>query len=297
MSAPDLVSLQLFQRAVELRSLSRAAELCHLSLSAASRRIAALEHHFQTPLLERAHSGVLPTPAGEALARHAQTLMRDVDLMQGDLSDYARGTVGRVRLYVNTSALSQDLPDRLAQWTRLHPDIKVDVQEVRSGRIVDAVREGVADLGLVTSAPVPDLRFEPYGHDRLCVVVPQRHTLKARAVRFEQLLAHEFVGLDNSAALTQAMKHAADAAGQFLRLRIQVQSFEAVCRLVAAGQGIAVMPEGAVAAFRHAMKLRFIRLTDDWADRPMHVCVKPGVLPAPTRRLLQFLTGVAQGPA
>lgn len=293
---PDLVSLQLFQRAVELRSLSRAATLCHLSLSAASRRIAALEHHFQTPLLQRAHNGVMPTPAGEALARHAQTLMRDVDVMHGDLSDYARGTVGRVRLYANTSALSQDLPDRLAQWSTLHPDIKVDVQEVRSGRIVDAVREGVADLGLVTSAPVPDLRFEPYGHDRLCVVVPQRHALKARSVRFEQLLAHEFVGLDNSAALTQAMKLAADAAGQFLRLRIQVQSFEGVCRLVAAGQGIAVLPEGAVAAFRHTMKLRFIRLSDDWADRPMHVCVKHGVIQAPTRRLLQFLTGTIDPP-
>ena len=127
---PDLLSLQLFQRAVELRSLSRAAAVCHLSLSAASRRIAALEHHFHTPLLERTHSGVVPTPAGEALTRHAQTLMRDVDLMHGDLSDYARGTVGRVRLYVNTSALSQDLPERLAQWTAQHPDIKVDVQEV-----------------------------------------------------------------------------------------------------------------------------------------------------------------------
>ena len=293
---PDLVSLQLFQRAVELRSLSRAAALCHLSLSAASRRIAALEHHFHTPLLERTHSGVAPTPAGEALARHAQTLMRDVDLMHGDLSDYARGTVGRVRLYVNTSALSQDLPERLAQWTVQHPDIRVDVQEVRSGRIVDAVREGVADLGIVTTAPVPDLRFEPYGHDRLCVVVAQRHALKVRSVRFADVLALEFVGLDNSAALTQAMKQAADAAGQFLRLRIQVQSFEGVCRLVAAGQGIAVLPQGAVEAFRLPLKLRFIRLTDDWADRPMHVCVKPGAIPAPTRRLLQFLTGMAQGP-
>lgn len=287
---PDLDSLQLFQRAVELRSLSRAAALCHLSLSAASRRIAALEHHFHTTLLERAHNGVAPTPAGEALARHAQTLMRDVDLMQGDLSDYARGTVGRVRLYVNTSALSQDLPERLAQWTVQHPDIKVDVQEVRSGRIVDAVREGLADIGIVTTAPVPDLRFEPYGHDRLCVVVSQRHPLKARSVSFEALLEHEFVGLDNSAALTQAMKQAADAAGKFLRLRVQVQSFEGVCRLVAAGQGVAVLPEGAVEAFRLPLKLRFMRLTDRWADRPTHVCVKAGVLQAPTRRLLHFLT-------
>lgn len=286
---PDLQSLHLFQRTVELRSLSRAAAVGHLSLSAASRRIAALEHHFHTPLLERSPTGVTPTPAGEALARHVLTLLRAVDQMHGDLSDYASGTVGRVRLYVNTSALSQDLPERLARWARLHPDIKVDVQEARSARIVDAVREGAADLGLVTTAPVADLCFVPCGHDRLCVVVPQQHPLKRRSVVFADLLAQAFVGLDNDAALTQSMKHAAEAAGQFLRLHIQVQSFESVCRLVAAGQGIAVLPQGAVEAFRQPMKLRFIRLDDPWADRVMHLCFKDGVLQAPARSLLQFL--------
>ena len=294
---PDLQSLHLFQRAIELRSLSRAAVVCHLSLSAASRRMAALEHHFRTPLLERSPSGVAPTPAGQALARHVLTLMRDVDLMHGDLSDYARGTVGRVRLYVNTSALSQDLPERLARWAQLHPDIGVDVQEVRSARIVDAVRDGAADLGLVTTAPVPDLCFVPCGHDRLCVVVPQQHPLRRRTVAFADLLDENFVGLDNAAALTQAMKQAAEAAGQFLRLHIQVQSFEGVCRLVAAGQGIAVLPRGAVEAFRLPMKLRFIRLCDPWADRLMHLCFKDGALQAPTRSLLAFLTEAAPAPS
>lgn len=208
-----------------------------------------------------------------------------------------RGAVGRVRLYANTAALSQDLPDRLARWATLEPRIKVDVQEVRSGRIVEAVRDGSADLGLVTTAPVPDLRFEPYGQDRLCVVVAQQHPLKARVLRFEQLLDHEFVGLDNAAALTQTMKQAAEAACKVLRLRTQVQSFEGVCRLVATGQGIAVLPQASVQAFRHAMKLRFIRLSDGWADRPMYVCVKPGLSPAPTRRLLQFLTGAGDAHA
>ena len=70
------------------------------------------------------------------------------------------------------------------QHVRLEP-----LSATHHDALVEAVRDGSADLGLVTTAPVPDLRFEPYGHDRLCVVVPQRHTLKARAVRFEQLLA------------------------------------------------------------------------------------------------------------
>jgi DNA-binding transcriptional LysR family regulator len=185
---PDLDSIQLFLRAVQLKSLSRAADGSHISLSAASRRIALLEHQFGTPLLERRHDGVVPTPAGEALARHAQALIVCAEAMRIDLSDYARGAVGKLRLQANTSAMSQHLPDQLASWSAANPNIKVDVQEVRSGDIVEAVRKGDADIGVVTTDPVEDLRFETYAPDPLCVVVPAAHKLRSRRIAFAELL-------------------------------------------------------------------------------------------------------------
>lgn len=139
-----------------------------------------LEHQFSTPLLDRRHDGVVPTPAGEALARHAQTLVMDAEAMRADLSDYARGAVGKVRLQANTSAMSQHLPQQLASWSAANPKIKIDVQEVRSGDIVEAVRQGEADIGVVTTEPVEDLRFERYAPDPLCVVVPAAHRRRAR---------------------------------------------------------------------------------------------------------------------
>jgi DNA-binding transcriptional LysR family regulator len=286
---PDLDSLDLFLRAVKRASLSKAAAECHLSLSAASRRMTLLEHHFGAALLDRQPSGVTPTAAGEALARHAQALLRDVDVMQADLSDYARGTVGRVRLYANISAMSQDLPEKVARWTVQHPSIKLDIQEARSRDILEAVRRGQADIGVVTAAPVPDLQFWPCGQDHLCVIVPARHALRGPRVRLAELLDHDFVGLDDSAQITQTMKQAAEAAGKFLRLRVQVQSFEALCRLVAAGQGIGVMPEGSVDAFRQVLKLRLIELDEAWARREMWLCARKGQLSAPVARVVAHL--------
>lgn len=286
---PDLTSINLFLRAVKLGSMSKAAEACHVSMSAASRRLSMLEHHFGTALLERHPTGVVPSDAGEVLARHAGRLMVDVEALYAELSDYVGGAVGRVRLHANTSAMSQDLPDRLAKWSEINPGVKLEVQEARSRAIVEAVRSGVADLGVVTCPPEPDLQFEPYGVDQLCIIVSSRHKLRTRRAAFFDLLDHDFVGLDDTAMTTRLMKETAEGRGKLLRLRMQVQSFEAVCRLVAAGQGIGMLPRGAVDAFRQSMNLRIIELSDAWANRQTYLCIRKGRLPAPTARFLQFL--------
>lgn len=273
--SPDLTSIELFLKAIKLGNLSRASEQSHISLSAASRRLSLLEEHFKVTLLNRTSTGVTPTAAGEALALHARAIMRAVDVMHADLADYAKGTTGRVSLYANSSAMSQELPGQLTRWTGLHPGIGVDIREERSREILQAVRDGVADVGIVTTQPSgEELRFEPYCHDRLCLIVPHDHPLKMRHARFQDLLGYDFVGLEDNAAITPLIIDAAAALGMPLRLRVQVRSFEAVCRLIAAGQGVGVLPQGAVRIFHKEMALRFIEIDDSWADRQMYLCMR-----------------------
>lgn len=288
--SPDLVSIALFLKAVKLRSLSRAAQQSHISLSAASRRLSLLEHHFRVSLLNRTPNGVSPTAAGEALAVHAQALLRAMDVMHADLADYAHGAIGRVRLYANSSAMSQELPRQLTDWTESHPKIKVDIREERSREILQAVREGAADVGIVTTIVSADqLRFAPYCRDRLCLVVPRDHPFKMHRARFEELLGYDFVGLEDNAAITPLVADAAAAVGMPLRLRVQVRSFEAVCRLIAAGQGVGVLPTGAVQIFRKEMALRFIEIEDSWADRQMHLCMRREEAAPSTLALFDYL--------
>ena len=288
---PDLVSLALFLRAVESRSLSKAAEQSHLALAAASRRIALLEYRYSVPLLYRSSKGVTPTPAGLSLAAHARRMIDEADKLGAAMADYAEGVKGHLRIQANTSAITQYLPQDLARFAAEYPELKLELEESRSVEIVQALRDGRADIGIVMDGVELDglARF-PYRKDRLVAVVPRGHEVRTRTAPFARLLKYDLVGLDGSAAMMRLLSSAAVRAEQPLRLRIQVKSFEAVCKLVQAGMGIGVLPEVAARDFVPLMGLRLIRLTDDWADRSMHVCVRDiDTLPAPARKLVEML--------
>ncbi|MGH7486634.1 MAG: LysR substrate-binding domain-containing protein [bacterium] len=290
---PDLVSLALFLRAVETNSLSKAAERSHIALAAASRRITLMEHRYGVHLLYRSSRGVEPTPAGMALAMHARKMIEQAEKLEADLSDFAKGAKGHIRIHANTSAITQFLPKDLAAFAANYPDVKLELEESRSGEVAQALREGNADIGIVMdNVALEGLETYEYRRDRLVAVVPQAHEVVAHQTAFHQLLKYDLVALDSSAAMMRLLANAAFDAGHPMRLRVQVKSFEAVCKLVQAGMGIGVLPEAAALDFAPVMGLRLIQLTDEWADRCMHVCVRDfASLPSIGRKLVEQLVG------
>lgn len=287
---PDLTSLALFVRIAELHSITKAANASHIALAAASRRVTQLEDQYGVKLLYRTARGVELTPAGHALLGHARSLMSQVDTMRADLSEYTKQGKGLVRMQANASALAQYLPEDLASFAAMHPEVKISLGEERSGAITDALRSGATDIGIVMEgADTEGLQVLDYRADTLAVVVPRRHPLRGKPVAFETLLDHDFVGLDSSTVISQILAAQAAAAGRPLRLRVQVKSFDVVARLVQAGLGIGVLPEAAIRGFA-SMGLRSVPLTDAWATRRMNVCVRHyAALTAPARALVDHL--------
>ena len=294
---PDLASLALFIRIAETRSITKAAEAGHIALAAASRRISQLEDQFGVQLLYRTARGVELTPAGNALLFHARQMLGKVDEMRAEISDYSKGAKGIVRVAANASALAQYLPLDLAKFAAAHPAIKLALGEERSVAIVEAVRTGATDVGIVMEgADAPGLELYDYREDVLCAVMPRKHPVRARKLAFARLLDHDFVGLEGNTVISQILLAQAARAGKPLRLRVQVKSFDVVARLVQAGLGIGVLPEEAALAFAKPMGLRLVHLTDGWARRRMFVCVKQyASLPSAARLLVDSLvpnTGV-----
>ena len=122
-----------------------------------------LEQAFGVPLLERHSRGVKLTPAGEALYGHVQRILGNVDQMEADLSDHARGLIGVVRLWANTSAITQFLPGDLAHFASLQPGIRIELNEADSHEVVMAVLDGRADLGILADrTPALGLQTRPY---------------------------------------------------------------------------------------------------------------------------------------
>jgi len=138
----DLVDLRLFAAAVESTSITRGAEAAHLALASASARIVGMEAALGVPLLERGRRGVVPTAAGRALLLHAKTIGAQVEAMRGDLRAFSGGMKGEVRLYSNTAALVDLVPQALRAFLLAHPGVDVHIEERVSAEIVAAVREG-----------------------------------------------------------------------------------------------------------------------------------------------------------
>ncbi|HET8997128.1 MAG TPA: LysR family transcriptional regulator [Acetobacteraceae bacterium] len=288
----DLVDLRLFARVAETATITQAAAMSGLALASASERIRGMEAQAGVALLRRGRRGVTLTPAGHALAHHARMVLQQFDQLTGALSKYAGGLRGFVRLAANGSACSEFLPERLSLFLRDNPGIDVDLEEKPSFDIVRLVAEGFADIGVVADiVDFAGLQAFPFARDRLVVVLPRAHPLAGQGDRhFRDLLGHEFIGMPAGNALQQHVSQHAAQAGRPLKLRIRLNSFEAICRMVETGVGIAVLPETAARRCRRSMAITTCRLADGWALRQLHVCLRSAPdLPGPARRLAEHL--------
>jgi DNA-binding transcriptional LysR family regulator len=293
----DLVDLQLFIAVADARSITGGALRAHLALASASARIKGLEAALGTALLKRGRRGIELTAAGESLLDHARIIIHNMEMMRGDLAGYASGIRASVHLLANTSGLSEHLPRALAAFLREHPDISVDVEERESTDIAAAIATGAADLGFAAEHALPDNveRFL-FSEDRLTLVTARRGIFAGRRqIDFQEAGACDFVGLTNATALQiHIAKHAARL-GMRLRFRARLRDFDAICQMVAADVGIAVVPEAAAKRCAGTMPIAMIRIRDGWANRRLAICARNfKTLPRPAKQLVEHLRKVAQ---
>lgn len=288
----DLIDLRLFLNTVESGSITAGAQRTHLTLASASTRIRGMEAALGVPLLERNRRGVEPTAAGRTLVHHARVVLQQMDQMRGDLSEYAHGLKGYVRLRSTTAAMTEILPEALSAFLAAHPEVDIDLEELVSYEIVEAVAQGRADIGIINdSVDASGLEVFPFRHDRLVLVTARDHPLAARReVPFVETLSEGFVGLTGDAALQAYLAGHAARAGRRLNYRVRLRGFDAVCRMVERNVGVGVIPERAAARLQRSMAIRRVRLTDAWATRLLHICVRRlDDLPIYSRQLIEHL--------
>jgi DNA-binding transcriptional LysR family regulator len=272
---PDLDSLALFVRAAEMRNLTRAAEASLITVPAASRRLSLLEHQFKAQLFERHSRGLQLTPAGERLLHLARDVIASVHQMRAEMGNYASGRQSVLRVHGNTSAMTQFLPGDVAAFQAARDDVRVVLEECWSEEAVRRVRTGEADVGvIVEGSDGSGLWCRPYRHDRLAAVLRRDDPLDAQAVAFADLIERDLVGLEAGSTLTRLLTAQAAELMRPMALRVQVRSFEAVCRAVQAQLGVGVLPLAAARSLAEHMGLKVLPLTDAWAQRRMLLCVR-----------------------
>ena len=137
---------------------------------------------------------------------------------------------------------------------------------------------GTADVGVFgENTPAFGLVTSVCDVDDLVLLVPHGHALAAaERVAFAQALAYDFIAQERESSLGRLMAVAAERAGSPLRLRIMVKSFDAMCRMIACGLGVGVLPSAAAEPLAQSMMLREIRLDEPWARRRLLVGRREG---------------------
>ena len=296
----DLTSLQLFVAVCELGSIGKAAEREFIAASAVSKRLSDLESTLGVTLLYRHTRGVGLTPAGESLLHHARSVLFSLEKMQGELSEYADGVRGHVRVHASMSAIVQFLPEDLGTFIAQHSEVKIDLEEHLSTEVVRAVQEGAADLGICNVTEGSDiLQTLPYRCDKLVLIVPEAGVLHAqRAIYFESALDYDQVGLHANSSIYLAMRTAAAKVGRTIKLRIHVTGLDAMCRMIQNGLGVGVMPQRAFELMHGASNaghgLAAVELMDEWATRRISLVARDfSTLPVTARLLVAHLTAPA----
>lgn len=273
----DFVSIRLAVLCAQTGNLTTAARECHLVLPAASRRIKDLEAAVGTALFERHSRGLKVTPAGQMFMRHGLTLLQNIQTLARELDDLQQGVKRHMRLFASTAAISQFLPGLLADLAQKHPDIQVDLEEKVSEQVIKGLLERRADVGVyVEGTPDGGLETQYFRGDELVLILPARHALTGKKpIAFSDTLDEHWISLNPGAALLQQQQTAAMALGKRLKLRMQVNSFDAVSHMVAAGLGVAMLPKASAMPIIQNMKVSWRPLQDAWAKRRLMIAIRP----------------------
>lgn len=286
----DLTTLRLFVAACEHRNLARAGEQEHIGASAISKRLVKLEEQLRAPLFERHRRGVVPTAAGEILLEHARALLSTADRVTRDMADFRRGVKGQVRVLASASSITESLPDDIASFLQMpeHAQIRVDIEERTSSQLVQALREGLAPVGVCwNAADLEGLETRPYRSDELAIVAHPRHPLaRLESCHLAQTLEHDHVGLPARTAVHTMLARAAASIGKPIYYRAVVSTFDASLRCVRAGLGVAVVPRQIAEKGGDLSRLKIVPLTDDWARRQFAICFRSHEQLSPAARLL-----------
>ncbi|MDO6822759.1 LysR family transcriptional regulator [Marinobacter sp. 1_MG-2023] len=272
----DLTDFRLFIKIAESESMSRGAEQSHMSVPAASNRIRNLEDQLGLRLLQRNSQGVKVTNEGRVYLHHARKITSQLEVLTGDLQEFALGITGQLRLLANTTAITELLPNILGDYLQSHPSVHIEMKEKTSEEIVRTVKEGGADLGIVSGNIVTaGLQTLPFAESRLIIICPKGHPISKRdSISFEECLCYPLISLLEGSAIHQFLMKEAEKLHITLNIRVQVASYDAIYRMVVANLGIAIVSELGFARHKGTKNIKQVKLTDHWAERNFQLCAE-----------------------
>jgi molybdate transport repressor ModE-like protein len=260
----DVRRMRVLREVISSGSFSAAAEALHLSQSAVSQQVAALEREVGMPLLERTSGGPKLTPAGKALMEHGDAVITRLEEAERELSQIAGLEGGRLRLACFPSASATLMTRALAVFRQRFPNVELEFTEEEPEESFPGLKRGDFDLVVVFDYPNFPLEFdrdtdaELVYEEPMWVALPPGHPLAAaKSVRIEDLADEDWLcGALPSSCRYQVLQLGRDA-GFEPRIAFHSEDYNVIKGFVAAGLGVTVLPE--LAADHPEIELRDVR--------------------------------------
>ena len=250
-SLMDERRLEVFAAVAARRSFSDAARVLHLSQSAVSQHIAALEAELGTRLFDRTTRRVRPTVAGVALQSRVDALLRDYAEARRAVAAAEGRIAGDLRIAASLTIGAYVLPAELAGLVQHHPDVRLRMTIMNTEQVVDALLQGRVDVGFVEgSVQSEGIDVQPFRSDELVLIAPRGHRFASvDSVAVEDLRTEPFVLREEGSGTREVAEthlRAAGIAPELLRVAAVLSGIDAIKATVAAGLGVSIISRSAL---------------------------------------------------
>lgn len=274
----QLESLKMFCDVVETGSFSRAAQLNHVTQSAVSQQIRALENRYEQKLLSRSARQVTPTPAGERLFRGCKEILARFDEVEDEIREQATEVSGAATVSAIYSVGLHELQSIQRALLKAHPKVNMRLNYRRNDQVYDDVILGASDLGLVAyPQPRAGVDVIPFREDRLALIFKPDHALASKSkVTMTAVANLPFIAFDREAPTRKGIDKLFRDKGFELQPTMEMDNVETIKRAVELGLGVSVLP---LASVKHEVAVGSLvakPFAEGTYTRPIGILVRKG---------------------
>ena len=279
----EINDLRAFVAVADLGSFAAAARELHLSQPALSRRISKLETSLGVRLLERTTRRVELSAPGRAFALRARQVVNGFDESLLDVTDAASRLTGEITLACVPTAVNHLLPAVLEQFQQQFPGVLIRVMDEGASEALALVARGEADFGInYLGAQEGNIAFAPLLEERFVLACPPAHPLARRkSVNWSELGEHRYIAVNKASGNRMLLDLALGKVPQLPRPVLEARHVRTAVDMVAAGLGIAAVPQLAIPVSGADAVLRTVPLVSPTVSRTLGLLTRRGQLLSP----------------
>jgi DNA-binding transcriptional LysR family regulator len=258
----DIRQLRSFVAVAHGLNFSRAAQQLHLSQPALSTQIKSLETHLGAKLFQRNRRTVRLTPAGNALLADAESLLQQIADVELRVARISTGDIGHLRIGFVSSATLEIVPAVALAFRKQHPGVDLELKNLPTALQVEALRNGTLDAGFVRmplaekGLDVTLIHREPFA-----LVLAKSHRLaRQKSPALQDLAQEPFIAYGRrwAPSFYDVWTAICQKAGFVPRVVQETGEMSTALALVAAGLGVAILPEGITRPHRHLVSVKVL---------------------------------------